>query len=109
MFDICKKFPNSIYRTIHNECIFEGPQMLDNNELPDKAYKNSDNGVNMTQNDVSFNWQDIIPTLLQTLQRHLLKLSWVLEDRNKLGRELGLCYAIVLIGFQRFLETHFGQ
>jgi hypothetical protein len=65
--------------------------MLDNNELPDKGYKNSDNGGNMTQNDVSFNWRDIIPTLLQTLQRHLIKLSWVLEDRNKLGRELGIC------------------
>ena len=49
MFDICEKFPNSIYRTIHNEGIFEGPQMLDNNELPDKAYKNSDNGGNMTK------------------------------------------------------------
>jgi hypothetical protein len=90
MFDICKKFPNSIYMTIHNEGIFEGPQMLDNDEFPNKAYKNSDNGGNMPQNDVSFNWRDIIPTLLQTLQRHLLKLSWVLEDRNKLGRELGI-------------------
>ena len=38
-----------MYRTIHNEGIFEGPQMLDNNELPDKAYKNSDNGGNMTK------------------------------------------------------------
>ncbi|MDP9288670.1 MAG: hypothetical protein M3P08_10795 [Thermoproteota archaeon] len=64
--------------------------MLDNDEFPNKAYKNSDNGGNMPQNDVSFNWRDIIPTLLQTLQRHLLKLSWVLEDRNKLGRELGI-------------------
>jgi hypothetical protein len=51
---------------IHNEGIFEGPQVLDNNELPDKAYKNSNNGGNMTQNQVSFNWRDINPTLLQT-------------------------------------------
>jgi hypothetical protein len=68
MFDTCKKFPNSIYMTIHNEGIFEGPRVLDNNELPDKAYKNSNNGGNMTQIQVSFNRRDINPTLLQTLQ-----------------------------------------
>ena len=38
-----------MYRTIHNEGIFEDPQMLDNNQLPDKAYKNSDNGGLMTK------------------------------------------------------------
>ena len=35
--------------TIHNEGIFEGPQMLDNNEHPNKTYKNSYNGGNTTK------------------------------------------------------------
>ncbi len=62
-----------MYRTIHNEGIFEGPQMLDNNQLPDKAYKNSDNGGLMTSTFVQLARQH--PTLLQILQLQLLKLS----------------------------------
>jgi len=27
MFDICIKFPNSIDTAVHNEAMFEGPQM----------------------------------------------------------------------------------
>ena len=56
-----------MYRTIHNEGIFEGPQMLDNNQLPDKAYKNSDNGGLMTKMTFRSIGETTSPTLLQIL------------------------------------------